>query len=397
MCRVPTDPRSDLALHARLTAAGFFAPMPMSIAPEVGPPVFRSLTLLLTRACNLACRYCYASARPGGPAMPRALATDAVDTYLDQLPGTIARITFHGGEPTLEADTIRSVVDRVTSARPGVPHRYLITTNGTCDPSFLDWMVAEQFGISISIDGPPDVQDRNRPFADGSPSSPVVRATIERLVAQQAPFTVRMTYTATDDIDRTIGYFADLGVRSIHLEPLFPYGREFDDPSTGPLPLAAPRGEDLVPAFVRALDLCRARGLRVVNSHFANFSRPAGYFCGSICGRAMFVTHDGLLTGCLEVVDGADPLAPTFTLGRWRPTTHDFELDPVALDRLRGRHADTLDPCRSCFARYHCAGGCAVKAVRGQGSLDERDRPYCAFTKAFVPILTERIAADHGL
>jgi len=115
--------------------------------------------------------------------MPDNLAIDALNWFVQQNHGQKIRITFHGGgEPTLEKGLIQKVVARTEEIKENHPVHYLIVTNGTAKTSFLDWMMDHKFAITFSVDGPPEIQNRNRPFADGSPSSQVVQP-----VALQSP------------------------------------------------------------------------------------------------------------------------------------------------------------------------------------------------------------------
>lgn len=403
IARVDQFPIEGGALERQLVGVGFFAPVPERTKPvtRAGWTGFHSLTLLLTRGCNLACTYCYAKAKPGGPSMPKALALDALQWFADQVQEPTLRITFHGGgEPTLEQETIQAVVEHAELIRGDRRTQYLITTNGTAPRWWMDWMMAHSFGISISVDGPPDIQDRNRPFANGSGSSEAVEGTIRLIVGRGYPFTVRVTFSSADDVERIIRYFGELGVKSVHLEPLFPFGRNYSTVAFGKGsndPVYAPKSGELVHDFLRAVDLCGQYGMRIVNSHLQHFTRGVGYFCGAASGRSMMVSHDGLLMACLEVVDGQDHDATMFTLGKWEPDGHRFSIDSEKLAMLQARHADVLPECGACFARYHCAGGCAVKAVRATGNFFDRDLPYCGFTRAIVPKLVGRIACASGV
>lgn len=253
--------------------------------------------------------------------------------------------------------------------------------------------MGRKFNISISMDGPPEIQNRNRPLVQHLEiSSAVVESTVRLLVAHSYPFTIRVTYAVRDDIIKVIEYFASLGVKKIHLEPLFPFGRSYEDDK--------PHRENqmvLLDKFVEAIDACERLGIKVFNSHLHQFTRGLRYFCGAASGGSLVVTHDGLLTGCLEVVDGNDKDMPTFRLGKWLPEKRRFEVDVEKVISFRNRYADNLARCRECFARYTCAGGCAVKAVRAGGNFFSRDGSYCEFTRGFVPILVKRIAAMSGV
>lgn len=398
--RVNSNPREDAVLHQQLRHLGFFQEPPGTLKKKEKWEGFSSITLFLTRGCNLGCIYCYASARPYAPEM--SIQTDfalkATDWFLRQLKKDLIRLTFHGGgEPTLEQKTIKTIFDHIEACKGGKEAKYIITSNGTAPRPFLDWMMERKFGISISMDGPPDIQDRNRPFVNGAGSSGIVESTVRYLSDKQYPFSIRMTYSAGDDLERTLRYFASLGVNLLHLEPLFPHGREYATCSTDS-DVSPPKGKELLDGFVKAMGLAKELGIKLFNGHLASFTRGTSYFCAAASGRAMMVTHDGFLSGCIEVTDSADEHAGTFILGKWNEATNEFIVDERKIRWMLTRHSDgALTECKDCYARFICAGGCAVKALKATGDFFERDHQYCAFTRAITPMLIKRIAVESGV
>ena len=104
---------------------------------------------------------------------------------------------------------------RSTSVGSGRRIIFLITTNGTASTEDMAWMMENDFNISVSCDGPPDIQNRNRPFVDGRPSRAVVEETLKLMVAHQYPFTVRLSFSEADDIVRILEHLAALGVANL--------------------------------------------------------------------------------------------------------------------------------------------------------------------------------------
>lgn len=398
--RINESPKEDSKIFCLLKGLGFFSDPPGAILRDNidSWSGFRSLTLLLTRRCNLRCIYCYAAAKDFGRTMDLNFAIETLNWFEKQLNGKALRISFHGGgEPTLEIGLMQKIVLRACylSEKSGKKTRFQIVTNGTFDISIADWLIDNNFGISISADGPSDIQDRNRPFADGSGSSKVVEKTITYLVNKKHPFTVRLTFSPTDDTGRIVRYFGNLGVKSLHIEPLFPYGRDYDQiifGSNSEQNVYSPSGKELVESFLRAMDSVKEYGIKITNSHLGHLAKWSGYFCGSACGRSMIVTDDQFISGCLEVVDAQDPDFAAFRLGSFSNKQDSFVINKNVLARFQGRHSDTLSCCKKCFARYVCAGGCAVKAVRASGSFMDKDISYCEFTKALIPAVIKRIA-----
>ena len=154
------------------------------------PPVFQkhtqgftSLTLFLTQQCNLSCSYCYAQTDTlPHHKMNWSLAKQAVDFFSEQYQGQRFKIGFHGGgEQTLEIKLIKQIVAYCHTL--GYPtYSFALTTNGVMNPSVLEYLIENQFALTISIDGPPILQDVQRPFKQGKSSSFYVEATIQRLV-----------------------------------------------------------------------------------------------------------------------------------------------------------------------------------------------------------------------
>jgi len=394
--RIKEFPKKNTTTEKRLINAGFFKSIPNRIVNDSKWNGFIALTLLVSRRCNLDCIYCYASPGPNGPIMSEELAVNSVDWFVNQNPLSKIRVTFHGGgEPTLAEDVIRVAVDRVESIKKDKSVNYFIVSNGTCSKEFLDWMIKKKFGISFSVDGPPEIQNRNRPFFNGTESSHVVEENIKHMLLKGRPPGIRLTYSTIDNISKIVEYFIGLGIKNIHLEPLFPYGRYYDETKFGKksgYDVYSPDLKQMVSDFVTAIDICKKYKVRVFNSHLGHFRGGISYFCGVASAKSMIVTHDGLLTGCLEVVDSKSKDIDIFKVGNKIPNTNKFKVDMEKVKFFRKRHVDSLKNCKECFARYTCSGGCAVKAVRSSQGFFGRDISYCGFTKAIVPILIKRIA-----
>lgn len=401
--RVSNSPIKNINLYKKLLQEEFFQEVPKIIKPKLQWNGFQSLTLLLTRSCNMKCIYCYAKATPNGKSMPLNIALRSTDWFLKQLNLSRIRITFHGGgEPALEFKTIKNVVEYVENKKGNRKTTYLITTNGTAKKEVWDWMMNKKFGVSISMDGPPEIQDRNRPLIikEQKSSSQIVEKNIQYLVSHDYPFSIRLTFSPTDDIERIIKYLGKLEVKKLHLEPLFPYGRDYNKIEFGKKTaktIYAPQSSEFLFNFFKAIKIAKEFDIQIQNGHISNFINGIGYFCGSASAKSMVVNHEGKLTGCLEVVDSNDPDAKIFNFGYYVTKKKRFEIDFNKVKIMQKRHSDLLLKCKTCFARYTCAGGCAVKAVRKSGDFFGRDISYCVFTKKFIPILIKMIAKQTGI
>ena len=93
-------------------------------------------------------------------------------------------LSFFGGEPSLARDVVEPLVDyaREQSSRRGRKLRFSLPTNGTLlDDDWLDFLVANEFRIQVSLDGARQAQDATRCFADGRSSWPDVSRNLARL------------------------------------------------------------------------------------------------------------------------------------------------------------------------------------------------------------------------
>ncbi len=128
------------------------------------------LTLCLTHDCNLACSYCYAGHKRA-VVMTRETAAAALDLAFRELRTGKLQLSFFGGEPLLEWDTLAWATDRARgmAADAGVDLQLTVTTNATLlTDERVAWLTDREFALGISIDGDRESHDRTRPARGGS-------------------------------------------------------------------------------------------------------------------------------------------------------------------------------------------------------------------------------------
>lgn len=136
------------------------------------------LTLQVTQNCNLRCKYCiysgsYVNRQHNNKRMSFEIAKKAIDYYIrhsSQMKKL--RFGFYGGEPTLEIDLISRCVEYINNNAFGREIEYNLTTNATIlNKKILDFLVNNNFYLTISLDGPEDIQNKNRVFAGSDKGS----------------------------------------------------------------------------------------------------------------------------------------------------------------------------------------------------------------------------------
>lgn len=359
-------------------------------APQRRSQGFTSLTLFLTQRCNLSCTYCYARTDTLPHKMDWSLAKQAIDFFCKQYQSQKFKMAFHGGgEQTLESKLIKQTVAYCRAL--GYPaYSFALTTNGVIHPNVLNYLIENQFALTISIDGPPALQDVQRPFKQGKPSSSYVEATIQRLVEQNYPFVVRPTLTqlSLSNILNLLRYFNRIGVKKIFLQPL----------SSGrgcPFEETLPNIEELVEVFWASLEFAREHGMQIINSNIESIlTGKVGSYCRAIAGEALIVTTQGFLSSCYEIIGEESQGAKDFLYGR---IENQLSIDDKKLFKLSSRVAENMQECQTCFAKFICAGTCPMKAWRKTGNLFERDPYTCKFSKKIIPRLIRQMAQESGI
>lgn len=81
----------------------------------------------------------------------------------------IVNIGFYGGEPMIEFDLIKKCIEYAKEIFKGKDIQFSITTNGTLiNKKIIRYFVKNKVNLTISLDGPKEVHDKNRRFCNGS-------------------------------------------------------------------------------------------------------------------------------------------------------------------------------------------------------------------------------------
>ena len=154
---------------------------PRPAPPAEGPRRRIPLTTLVmnvTSKCNLSCKYCYeyGEDRITEPAtkprfMSEETARQSVDFMLAESGNSPSvHLTFFGGETLLNFKVLKYALSyaKEKAAALGKTVDASLTTNATLlRDEIIDWMVAENVGVTVSMDGAQEQQDKLRVFSNG--------------------------------------------------------------------------------------------------------------------------------------------------------------------------------------------------------------------------------------
>jgi uncharacterized protein len=345
----------------------------------LAPPPIHALSLAVAQKCNLGCTYCYAQQGEFGGAakdMPLEVAEQAVDLLVNGAqPGAKLNLAFLGGEPLVNRRVLQAATLRATklAARRGVPITFSITTNGTLlteeDVVFFE---AHGFAVTVSLDGPREAHNALRPYKSGGGSFDAIMRKLEPFLSRQRRMQVSARVTVTPrnlELRRALDQFIDAGFHSVGFSPMLSAPNGSGEMQSADLEVMLGEMIDCGQEFER-------RSLAGERYPFANMvnamreiqrgtHRP--YPCGAGAGY-LGVSADGDLAACHRFVGDET--------GKMGSLTNGVDLQRQT-DWLTQRHVHRQEPCRSCWARYLCGGGCHHEVIR-------RGRPACDYIRGWL-------------
>lgn len=383
---IPPDVLSDLQRAGLLQYGEGPEPLVHAALPALR---VRTLVLMLTYSCNLSCRYCYEAREegcappvdPGGsrPEMSAETLRKSIAFLLDNS-GESRRVSvvFFGGEPLLRFPLLRAAVPmvRAMASAWGKEVSFSLTTNGTLiTREIAAFLKGNGVSACVSIDGPPRIHDRNRPYASGRGSYADAARGLSHLLEDKDgyPLAARVTLGRGGvDIRKTFEHLRGLGFDEVGFAPASAAEEsgaalteeELDRVMEGFHELAADYEIDVrerrMPAFSNLTQV-----LSLIHR-----GDPMPYPCGAGIGM-LAVDPTGNFYPCHRLCGVGDALG-----------------DPergiageVRVRFLEGARQRRESACDACWAKNFCSGGCYHDAYFRQGDLFAPSTHYCRWVK----------------
>ena len=135
------------------------------------------------------------------------------------------------GEPLLNFELVKKLRTYCLEVqeRIGKPIVYWVFTNGTVfNEEIVNYFLAEKQGLTISLDGPPEIHDELRPFPNGEGSYKVISKWIQYIMEMskgkgglERDFWVSTVVTAKHfSIKDIVIHFRTLGIRNAQIRPI---------------------------------------------------------------------------------------------------------------------------------------------------------------------------------
>jgi uncharacterized protein len=364
-------------------------------APESAAEKFPLTTLVLnvTNQCNLSCTYCYeygedkiVNTENGKQPkfMNEQTARESVDFLLDASAGNrLPHLTFFGGETLLNFPVVQSTVAyaRRRAAELGKEIDFSLTTNATLlRPEIIEFLVENRVGVTISMDGPKEMQDRFRVFSNGMGSYDMVIPKVKELLQRHRsrPIGARVTLTSqTLDIRKIFRHlreeigFWEVGFAPVTTAP----GREYTISNDG-FDTMLGQFRALAAEFLEYTLENRHHGFSNVKDTLEEIHKgmSKAYPCGAGLGL-LGVATDGDLGLCHRFAGSDEHKLGTVKEGLNRL---------VQIGLLAKHHIDNKTDCSQCWARPLCAGGCYHEAHTRYGDTGHANLHYCEWIRGWT-------------
>jgi len=335
-------------------------------------------TLLVTQQCNLRCSYCYIDKR--NAQMSLEVAKKAIDFIFSNSPAeNHVDIGFFGGEPLLEFERIKAIT-RLIKSHPASQSRTLvlsIISNGTLfSDEIAEFLKEEQIQYCISCDGPPEIQDTFRIFANGAASSATVEGNIRKAVEKLPLVRVNAVYHPRTfrSLPDTVAYFSALGINQIYLNPDF--SADWSEEDLASLDDVYGQVSQLYMDYHRAQT---PRFISLIDGKIATIL-GGGYQAKDRCqmGKKEFAfSPEGNIFPCERLIGVGDQNAHCIgTLDKGVDFCHGCCTAAATLSINK--------ECQDCSLRDYCMRWCGCSNFLATGRYDTVSRFLCASEKAAI-------------
>jgi len=375
--------------QAEVLTSGLSKP-PAPTVPLKSFPLQR-VVLNVTNQCNLACTYCYEysgdriAQQDGKPKyMSADIAESAVEMLLKESAGREGlHVTFFGGETLLNFPVMRSTVQYAKRrvAELGKRIEFSLTTNATLlTEQIVEFLSENRIGVTVSIDGDKELNDKMRVFHDGRGSYNVIAPKIKHLLKKHRTNSIgaRVTLTSqVSDVKRIYRHLTEeLGFDSVGFSPATASSDRLYH-------IGSQKMDNILDSFAELAWDYRDYALQGRQHGFTNVSDTLkelnsgvskAYPCGAGVGL-LGVGTAGDVSLCHRFVD-----SPVGKMGHVKNGGVDHE---ARQEFLNTHHIGARYDCHTCWARPVCSGGCFHEAHIHYGSTAAANLHYCDWIRGW--------------
>ncbi|MCI6009256.1 MAG: His-Xaa-Ser system radical SAM maturase HxsB [Anaerostipes hadrus] len=365
---------------------------------------------VMTNACNMCCVYCQAqdSAQEKKEKMQEMTAKAAVDIAL-QSPNEYLTFEFQGGEPLLNFETIKYIVEYSEQNKNHKQIQYSLVTNTLLlNEEMIQFFKKYDVSISTSLDGCKEVHNSNRPKIDGDGTYDYVSRNIKWLQSNDIQVGAIETTTkiSLKNAEKIIETYHNLGLNHLFIRPLTPLGYAKEHwAEIGYEP------EEFLKFYKQCILILlehNRNGIRMSEGHARIFLKKilTGYSenymelrspCGAGIGQMAYY-YDGNIYTCDEGRMVAEMGDQMFCLGNVNYSTYDDLMENrVCKVTCQASVLESLPGCCDCVYHPYC-GVCPVISYASDNSIYTRESNVyrCKIYKGILDILFEILLEEPG-
>ncbi len=328
-------------------------------------PVIKAMCLNMTHDCNLRCEYCFASQGTynGEKAFLSFETGKKAFDYLVKNSGNRKNleVDFFGGEPLMNFDVIKKLVDygRSLEKEYNKHFRFTVTTNGVLlDEEKMDYINENMDNVVLSIDGRKETNDRMRKTINKKGSYDLIVDNYKRFISKRGSkdYFARGTYTSNNlDFSEDVKHMRELGFDKISVEPVVAKDEKKYALKKEHVDILKKEYEKLAEYYIESY---KSKDRRFQFFHF-NIELEGGpciYKRSIGCGAGteyVAVTPSGDLYPCHQFVGNEE-----FIIGN----VEEGITNRALADKFKNVSVNDKPACRDCWAKYFCSGGCHANA-----------------------------------
>ena len=370
-------------------------PPPTPAIIPLTPFPLTTAVLNVTNQCNLSCAYCYEYSEDkivdtANGAQPKFMSEETARQSIDLLfreagDNAVVHVSFFGGETLMNFPVLSQVVPyaREQAAARGKRVEFNLTTNATLLTSeMIGFLADHDISVTVSIDGPREMQDRFRVFHDGRGSYDVLLPRVRELLSRHRsrPIGARVTLTSqVTDIQRIYHHLTEeIGFQEVGFAPVTTSpGRDYALGDTG-FDQMVEQFKKLADEFLEAAVSGRHHGFSNVSETLEEIHKglSKAYPCGAGLGL-IGVSTGGDVALCHRFAGSDEHKLGSVTEGI------DREAQTTFLER---HHLANKTDCHTCWARPLCSGGCYHEAHTRYGTTTHPNLHYCDWIRDWTDI-----------
>ena len=370
--------------------------------------LIKTIVIKPTMNCNLRCGYCYEFVRNGTTYCNDTISIEQLNAFVRRVaqlfPASRVLWMFHGGEPLLCGENyIKEFADCVREANRvySVDFKIALQTNATLLTDKYIRILEENADllseriISISIDGPKEINDTTRHYASGQSPFDEIENAIRRVKDSALAFST-ICVIGTHNVNNAKEIFAYMKKLGANLWKFIP---NYNSDAKGMPELYGIRPMDFTHFMREIFDLWmhdlpsqtidKRMVIEPIASIICTLSKSFVTWCEyrkEKCSNFTCIYPNGEMWLCDNFIHGTmKDIA--YVKNIYEVSDEELKtimLTPGQICGFEGFYADAMNRCKDCEIYDYCNGGCIPTHNEMRKKSDELFKEYCEAKKTLI-------------